>query len=251
MKPLNLDDVREYASTNIEYFYQCRIASLKQLKLSRLLQRNPYLFGSKDILIAWDLMEDLLTRFLTSSEDKYFTNFLKGLAFFVADKTCNARKSAMPGVDLEFVNHGTYYIVSVKSGLNWENSSRHRKFVQGLGKATSQVRQEQVTLAVQPVLGICYGKMHTTNTPDGYLKVVGRNFWYLISESETLYTDIIEPIGYRIREYIDTFDLRDSGILNRFTKEFMEKFCNDTGTIDWLKVVTFNSGNYDLEELSQ
>jgi hypothetical protein len=80
--------------------------------------------------------------------------------------------------------------------------------------------------------------------------VVGRNFWYLISESETLYTDIIEPIGYRI-EYIDTFDLRDSGILNRFTKEFMEKFCNDTGTIDRLKVVTFNSGIYDLEELSQ
>jgi hypothetical protein len=63
MKPLNLDDVREYASTNIEYFYQCRIASLKQLKLSRLLQRNPYLFGSKDILLAWGLDGRFIARF--------------------------------------------------------------------------------------------------------------------------------------------------------------------------------------------
>ncbi|MCP4361921.1 MAG: hypothetical protein GY796_28245, partial [Chloroflexi bacterium] len=39
----------------------------------------------------------------------------------------------------------------------------------------------------------------------GYLKVVGQNFWYLISENKDLYTDIIEPIGYRAKQHNEAF----------------------------------------------
>jgi len=36
--------------------------------------------------------------------------------------------------------------------------------------------------------------------------------------------------------------------MNRFTRLFVEKFCDSSGAIDWAKLVEFNSGNYDLEK---
>lgn len=248
MKPLNLDDVCEYVNANIVHFHQRRIASLEQLTLNRLLQKNPYLFKAKNIAAPWDLIEDLLSAFLSSSEEKHFGDFLEGLALFVAGKTCDAHKSAAPGVDLEFVNRDTHYIVSIKSGPNWGNSSQHKKLAQDLRDAVIRVKQARVALKIQPVLGFCYGKTRTTYTSAGYLKIAGQNFWYLISENGALYTDIIEPVGYRAKEHNETFELGRDQVKVRFTKELMDKFCDNTGMIDWVKLVTFNSGNYDLDE---
>ena len=75
-----------------------------------------------------------------------------------------------------------------------------------------------------------------------------RLFWYLISESQNLYTDIIEPIGHRAREHNDAFYKQKDEIVNRFTRQFLEEFCNSKGSIDWVRLVEFNSGNYDLDK---
>ena len=80
------------------------------------------------------------------------------------------------------------------------------------------------------------------------MKVVGQNFWYLISENKDLYTDIIEPIGYRAKEHNETFEIERAKVENRFTKEFIDEFCEEDGSIDWVKLVEFNSGNYDLDK---
>jgi len=239
--------VNVYANENILSFHQKRIKSLESLKLNKLLKKNPYLFRAKNITTAGDLMNGLLDAFLSSSEEKLFGDFLEDLAIFVASQTCNGHKSTAPGVDLEFENKGIYYIVSVKSGPNWGNSSQQSKLAEDLQKAVIRVKQSQHGANVQPVLGICYGKTRT-NYLRGYLKVVGQNFWYLISENEDLYTDIIEPIGYRAKEHNDAFDKGKASVVNRFTGEFIGRFCDDTGAIDWVKLVGFNSGNYDLDK---
>ena len=158
MNTLDLDAVRQYVNENIQYFHDRKIASLKELTLNRLLQKNPYLFKAKNINWPPDLIKALLEAFLSSSEEKLFGDFLEGLAVFVAGQTCSGHKSAAQGVDLEFINHGTHYVVSVKSGPNWGNSSQHRRLAQDLRDAETRVKQSRTTLKVQPVLGICYGK---------------------------------------------------------------------------------------------
>ena len=80
------------------------------------------------------------------------------------------------------------------------------------------------------------------------MKIVGQNFWYLISENKDLYTDIIEPIGYRAREHNEAYYAERSRVINRFTKEFLERFCDRDLNIDWVRLVEFNSGNLDLDE---
>jgi hypothetical protein len=74
------------------------------------------------------------------------------------------------------------------------------------------------------------------------------NLWYLISKNNKLYTVIIGLIGYKAKEHNDAFDSEKGRVINLFTKRFIEKFCDSTGAIDWIKLVEYNSGNYDLNQ---
>lgn len=246
MKPLDMQVVREYVNNHIDDFHQRKLNSLSRLNLPILLKKNPYLFRAKNITSAGELIEGLLDAFLSSSEEKLFGDFLEGLAVFVAEQTCEGRKSIAQGVDLEFVNRNTLYVVSIKSGPNWGNSSQHRRLAQDLRDAVTRVRQQRTPFSVQPVLGICYGRVRTSFTADGYLKVVGQNFWYLISENPDLYTDIVEPVGYRAKEHNEQFEEGRAALQNKLTGRFITEFCDPTGAIDWTKVVQANSMNLDL-----
>ena len=244
MNSLNLNDVKDYVNENVVDFHQRRLKSLEELNLEKLLTKNPYLFKAKNLLTANALIEDLLSAFLSSSEEKLFGDFLEGLAVFVAQKTCGGHKSTAQGVDLEFFNNDTHYVVSIKSGPNWGNSSQQDKLEQDLKTAVARLKQSKRSSNIQPVLGICYGKTKTTFLR-GYMKIVGQNFWHFISENPNLYTDIVEPIGYRAREHNEDFAKKKVGLVNMFAMEFIPKFCNPSnGYIDWVKLVQFNSGNY-------
>ena len=35
---------------------------------------------------------------------------------------------------------------------------------------------------------------------------------------------------------------------DRFTRQSLNRFCDSDGTIDWVKLVEFNSGNFDLDQ---
>jgi len=104
------------------------------------------------------------------------------------------------------------------------------------------VKQSVHAKNVVPVLGICYGKTKTSWTRSAW-KVVGQNFWYFISENKDLYTDIIEPLGHEAKKHNDRFLEEKTKLINTFTREFIDTYCTD-GSINWGKIVIFNSGNY-------
>ncbi|MFQ5432560.1 MAG: PmeII family type II restriction endonuclease, partial [Nitrospinota bacterium] len=194
MKELDINEVKEFVSSNIAIFHQNKKKSLTELNLKRILKnKNPYLFKAKNINIASDLIKELLDAHLSSSEEKIFGDFLEELAIFIAQKTVHGRKSAATGIDLEFKVKKTHFLISIKSGPNWGNSGQQGKQEENFKTALKVLKQSKNTLDVQPVLGICYGKTKTSIVR-GYLKVVGQNFWYLISKNENLYTDIIKPL---------------------------------------------------------
>jgi hypothetical protein len=90
------------------------------------------------------------------------------------------------------------------------------------------------------VNGCCYGK---NNNPDkgDYFKYCGQRFWEFISGDENLYTNIIDPLGHKAKEKNDAFMESCSRMINKFTKEFANEFCGDSGQINWIKLVQFNS----------
>lgn len=247
MNPLQMDKVCDYIHENIMGFHQRRIEAVEGISLDALLEINPYIFRIKNITLASEVTDDLLDTFIFSLKEEFFGNFLKELAIFVAEMTFSGYKSTVPGVDLEFVNNGIHYIVLVKSGTNWENSLQQDKLEQNLKNAVGCVKQSTRGTNVQAVWGICYGKTKTSHLR-GYLKIAGQNFWYLISENKELYIEIVKLISYHINEYNGIFRQQEGRISNLLVRQFIERFCDDKGMIDWNRLVQFNSSNFDLDE---
>lgn len=234
---------------NIVTFHETRLKCLQDLKLNKLLKKNPYLFKAKNINKASELIENLLDAFLSSSEEKIFGDFLESLAIFIANMTSGGFKSGGSGIDLEIIRDNVHYFISIKSGPNWGNAAQHQKLIQDFEDSMKRIKQLDRSNHVQSILGICYGKTRTSFLRN-YWKLVGQNFWYFISGEKNLYQDIIEPIGYKAKEHNDRFIQGKDEIINLFTKSFIDVFCFKSGKIDWGKLVEFNSGNLDLESIN-
>jgi hypothetical protein len=250
MNQLDLQEINNYVNENIEVFHKRRIAITGSLTLGRLINKNPYLFKAKDIIYANELIAGTLDAFLSSSEEKLFGDFLEGLAIFIASKTTGGHKSTCEGMDLEFVKNGIYHVISIKSGPNWGNAAQHSRLETDFSNAEKRLRQSTHAPMIQKMLAICYGKTKTA-VSNGYIKIVGQNFWTYISDNKNLYIDIVEPVGYHAREHNETYHLERARITNLLTKLFIEKYCSTNGTIDWQKLLQANSGNYDLDVFFQ
>lgn len=241
MKKIDLQKIYEYVEKHISVFHQKRLDYVqKKVDLLKILkQKNPYLFKAKNILTAQDLIKGFLDAFLQSQEETLFGDFIEGLAIFVCDQVYGARKSGLTGIDLEFEKDGIIYVVEIKAGWNWGNSSQIRQLRINFDKAKKLLRTK-TSKKVIAVNGCCFGR---DEKPDknGYLKLCGQRFWEFISGDANLYLEIIEPIGHRAKQRNEEFLENYAQIVNKLTLEFSQKFCDD-GKINWGKLVKYNSG---------
>lgn len=241
MKKLKLTDVIAYVEKNIGTFHQKRIDSLDGLKLSKVLNRkNPYLFKAKNVLTSEQIIKGILDAQISSSEETIFGDWLEGLAIFINQKVYEGRKSGIPGIDLEFDLNGIRYIVTIKSGPNWGNASQIEKMRSLFKTAAKTIRTSNSKIVVVAINGCCYGRDRKPDKGD-YQKLCGQSFWQFISGNEKLYIDLIEPLGHKAKEKNDDFLKSYSQVINRFTKDFSNEFCNDDGTINWNKIIEYNS----------
>ena len=236
--------LNEFANERIEAFHSARLNRLKEIDLNKVLKRkNPYLFRAKDMRSAPEMIHSLLEAYLSSSEEELFgREFLESLAIRVSSEAANGRKSSASGIDLEFERENTRFLVSIKSGPNWGNNDQKRRLVQNFEQAMRVLQQGDATTHVQPVLGICYGRAKTTNLRN-YIKYEGQSFWHFLSGDPALYTNLIEPVGYRAREHNESFQARRDRLEAQFIQEFSDGFCHADGTIDWSRLLRFNAGN--------
>ena len=241
METIKLSDVVKYVEGNIGAFHEKRISSLDTLSLSRILKRkNPYLFKAKHVLTSEEIVKGLVDAHISSNEETIFGDWLEGLAIFISKKVYGGRKSGIPGIDLEFDHDNIRYVVNIKSGPNWGNSSQVSKMKLDFKTAQRTLRTGNSKLNIVCINGCCYGCDSKPDKGD-YYKYCGQKFWEFISGDENLYIDIIEPLGHeakkRNNDFMDSYSKR----INLFTLEFGKMFCDNSGAIDWEKLVKFNS----------
>jgi len=228
-------------------FYQDRLAKLNALKLTDVLKRkNPYLFKAKNIEVASDLVKSIVDAYLSSQEETIFGNLLEGFAIFVSKTLYGGFKSAYKSVDLEFERDGVYYIVGIKSGINWGNADQIRAMKDGFKLAKAAIRANGWTGKIVAVNGCIYGKDRNplkTDVSDPektYYKYAGQDFWNFISQDDQLYQEIIVPIDEEAREKDEAFKIAYAAKVNEMTEEFMANFMTEH-KIDWIKLVDYVS----------
>ena len=239
--PITNQQITDYVQTNIGSFHEKRLEALNNLRLNKLLRRkNPYLFRSKNINTATELITSLLDAYLSSQEETLFGDFLEGLALYVAETARGGWKSTATGIDIEFEIENTRYIVSVKSGPNWANSSQIVTMKENFRNAARRVRQGNPSKNVMAVNGCCYGRTRELDK-GGYFKYCGQEFWLLISGDPDLYSRIIDPLGHEAKQRNEDFSTNYKAIVDGLSSEFSERFCDQEGAIDWEKLVSFGS----------
>lgn len=227
-----------FIESHIPHFHEKRLQSLEGLQLKTVLKRkNPYLFKAKYVESAPDLVKQLLDAHLSSQEETIFGDFLESLAIEVCALVYGGRKSTSEGIDLEFDRDGVRYIVSIKSGPNWGNSSQIKKMREHFKQARRIYGQNKHLIAVN---GCCYGRDAKPEKGD-YQKQCGQAFWELISGEATMYQDLIEPLGHQAKARNEAFLSAYAKVINRFSAGFIAEFCQPDGAIDWPALVAFNS----------
>ena len=239
---LLINDVVQYVESNISQFHKQRIDRIKTLKLKQVLKKkNPYLFKAKYIRTSEEIVKQLIEAYISSSEETMFGDWLEGLAIYINGKIYGGIKSGIPGIDLEFDNNGIRYIVSIKSGPNWGNSSQIKKMKNDFTSAQKTLLTSNSKLNIRCINGCCYGKNKNVNK-GSYIKYCGQVFWEFIGGDENINLDIIEPLGHKAKERNEEYMEQYDQMINKFTKEFVNLFCDNEGVIDWKKLVKFNSG---------
>ncbi|MBR5711236.1 MAG: hypothetical protein IKX40_10805 [Thermoguttaceae bacterium] len=242
MKPYNPQIAIDYVSQHIDEFHQARLNSLEQLELKDvLMKKNPYMFRAKGILTAPELVQSLVDAFISSNEETIFGDWLEQLAIYINGQVYGGIKSGIPGIDLEFVKDNIRYIVSIKSGPKWANSGQKKGMIKDFVSAKKTLRTNHSGLTIIAVNGCCYGKDSKPDKGD-YFKYCGQRFWEFISGDEDLYQKLIIPLGQNARQHNENFKIQLGGKVTRFITEFAEVFCYQDCTINWDKLVMFNSG---------
>jgi len=243
MQVIRKDDVIKYVEDNIGTFHRKRISCLDDLNLSKVLKRkNPYLFKAKYMLTAEEIVKGLVDAYISSNEETIFGDWLEGLAIFVNNIVHGGWKSGIRGIDLEFDYEQKRYLINIKSGPNWGNSAQIKKLVSDFKTEIKTLRTSNSKMNIVCVNGCCYGQNRKHDRVD-YFKYCGQMFWEFISNNTDLYTEIIEPLGHQAKTRNEAFQISYSQMINKFTIEFGNDYCNSDGSINWKKLVQFNSSN--------
>lgn len=239
----------------IEPFYKIRLDKLQSLKLTDILKRkNPYLFRAKNIEVAGDLVKSIVDAFLSSQEETLFGNFLESFAIYVSSEIDGGFKSRLKSVDLEFRRNNIYYLVGIKSGINWGNADQIGQMRNNFKIAKSLLKEQGITEEIIAVNGCIYGKDSSPFKDNGYpdksyYKYAGQDFWNFISQDQELYRKIIVPISQEGRQKDEICKKAYVAKINEMTQNFMEKFMKDN-QIDWLRLVDFVSKSKTKGDIS-
>ncbi len=242
MRKLKLEKVKKYVESNIGVFHERRLNSLNELKLHKVLKRkNPYLFKAKNVLTSEQIVRGIVDAHISSNEEAIFGDWLEGLAIFINTEVYAGKKSGITGIDLEFDKDGIRYIVAIKSGPNWGNSSQIKKMISDFNSAIRTLRTSNSQMHIIAVNGCCYGRDNNPDKNGIYFKYCGQVFWEFISGDSNLFTKLIEPLGHKAKQKNENYLIAYTRIVNKFTLEFSKQFCKQNGDIDWVKLVIFNS----------
>lgn len=233
--------VVESVAIALDNFYMNLIKKVDGLNVKAIMKRkNPYLFRAKSMNGAAQIIDAILAAFVSSSEETIFGN-----VFFepIATAAAQGQKALAEGVDIMVERDNTIYAIAVKSGTSVFNADSRKKQEQNFMAASKLAQQAKKRFV--PIVGYGYGKKKTTNRgiPRFYTELAGQDFWAELTGDKEFYIKLIRFMDKLPEKYVEEFDASYQRAANRLIREFTQEFCFEDGSINWEKLVEFNSGS--------
>ena len=236
-------EVIKAIATALETFYANLIEKIGGLNIKKVMKRkNPYLYRAKAMQSASEIVESVLTAFVSSSEETIFGN-----CFFepIAIAASGGNKALAEGIDIMIQDKTTNTIsaIAVKSGPSVFNADSKKRQEQNFMAASKLAQQAKARY--EAYIGYCYGKKKDSGRgkPKMYQELAGKRFWAELTGDEDFYIKIIGYMGTMPEKYVANYKESYNKAANRLVREFSNSFCKEDGSIDWEKLVEFNSGD--------
>ena len=236
-------EVVKAVATALETFYANLIEKIDGLNIKKVMKlKNPYLYRAKAMQSASEIVESVLTAFVSSSEETIFGN-----CFFepIAIAASGGNKALAEGIDIMIQDNTTNTIsaIAVKSGPAVFNADSKKRQEQNFMVASKLA--QQVKARYEAYIGYCYGKKKDSGRgkPKMYQELAGKRFWTELTGDEDFYIKIIGYMGTMPEKYVADYKESYNKAANRLVREFSNSFCKEDGSIDWEKLVEFNSGD--------
>ena len=236
---MNQSELEDLIRRGLDDFYQRRMKKLSELKLNDVLRtKNPYLLRAMGVQKASEIVEEILKAYMSSSDETIF-----GDAFFepIAKICSGGGISPSEGVDVAIETETVYKAIAVKSGPNIFNSSQAKRQDQEFRSLGSRLLK--LHKRFDPLLGHGYGRKFSDPTKDRTYRIrSGQVFWEELTGDQDFYLKLISlmrdyPVQHRIE-----FEKEWNKAINRFEHDFLNNFGRSDGSIDWEKLVRYNSG---------
>ena len=241
---VNGSAVDQAIASALEMFYNSLLEKIDEIKIEDIMKRkNPYLYRAKAMQNASEIVESVLSATVSSSEETIFGNcFFEPLAIAAS----GGNKALAEGVDImvEDKKENIIYAIAVKSGPSVFNADSKKRQEQNFNAAAKLAKQAHARY--EPIIGYSYGKKRSTGKgkPTIYRELAGQDFWKELTGDADFYLKIIGYMGTQPEQYLERYRESYNRASNRLVKQFTVSFCDDDGSINWNKLVQFNSG-YD------
>ena len=235
----NEEEVVQAIANALETFYSSLIEKIDGLDIVKIMKRkNPYLYRAKAMENAAEIVENVLSAFVTSSEETIFGNcFFEPLAIAAS----GGNKALAEGIDIMVQDNeqNVIYAVAVKSGPSVFNADSKKRQEQNFIAASKLAQQAKARY--EAYIGYAYGKKKESGRgkPKMYQELAGKKFW----TDEEFFLKIIKFMGELPEKYVAAYKESYNKASNRLVREFSNQFCTEDGSIDWEKLVEFNSGD--------
>jgi hypothetical protein len=245
---MNQSELEALIRQSLDDFYQRRIKKLSELKLNAVLRKkNPYLLRAVGVQKASEIVEQILKAYMSSSDETIF-----GDAFFepIAKICSGGIVSPSEGVDVAVETDTVYKAIAVKSGPNIFNSSQAKRQDQEFKSLGSRLLK--LHKRFDPLLGHGYGRKFADPTMDRTYRIrSGQAFWEELTGDSDFYLKLISLMSDYPTRHRAMFEEEWNKAINRFEHDFLNNFGNQDGSIDWDKLMRFNSGKENLPWISK
>ena len=226
----------------LETFYGTLIEKIDGLNIQKVMKRkNPYLYRAKAMQSAAEIVDSVLTAFVSSSEETIFGN-----CFFepIAIAASGGNKALAEGIDIMIQNNETNTIsaIAVKSGPSVFNADSKKRQEQNFTAASKLAKQAKARY--EAYIGYCYGKKKESGRgqPKMYQELAGKSLWADLTGDEDFYIKLIGYMGTMPEKYVADYKESYNRAANRLVREFANSFCRAEGRSDREKLVEFTSG---------
>lgn len=250
MEPINSNydevEVKKAIAEALENFYNALISKIDSINITDIMRsKNPYLYRAKSMQTSAEIIESILQAYVSSSEETIFGNcFFEPIAIAASGGT----KSNTEGVDIELfdASENAKYVIAVKSGTSVFNADSKKRQEENFTKAQRALKTSGGSkIRFEAIVGYAYGTKNETGRGKAkiYEEIAGEEFWEIITGDKDFYTKIISFMDTLPEKYIDDYKTSYAKAANRLIRDFSTEFCNLDGTINWEKLVDFNSGS--------